>query len=91
MAGVAPVVPPAPAPSAPAPEPQVPGHPGLSAREAQIMTLLVEGLSSREVGQRLFLSPRTVEKHLERLRQRLSVPNKARLVAWALQNGFGKG
>ncbi|HWI51751.1 MAG TPA: tetratricopeptide repeat protein [Symbiobacteriaceae bacterium] len=70
----------------PAPE----GAEGLSAREVQIIHLLVQGLSSRELGERLFLSPRTVEKHLERLRQRLGVPNKARLIAWALQNGFGQ-
>lgn len=80
------------APEVVQPPPCLPIHEaveGLSAREVQIIQLLVEGLSSRELGERLFLSPRTVEKHLERLRQRLGVPNKARLVAWALQNGFG--
>jgi|GEM_PF-4439684 len=69
--------------------PPLEGTDELSAREVQILRLLVQGLTSREIGERVYLSPRTVEKHLERMRQRLNVPNKARLVAWALQQGYG--
>lgn len=88
---VTPIIPLAPAQERPLPDQPAPASTEeLSPREVQIIHLLVEGLSSRELGERLFLSPRTVEKHLERLRQRLGVPNKARLVAWALQNGFGR-
>lgn len=90
-ADMAPIFPKAQSEAAPAQDVPAPSaaH-GLSPREVQILQLLAQGLSSREIGERLFLSVRTVEKHLERLRQRLGIPNKARLVAWALQVGLAQ-
>jgi DNA-binding CsgD family transcriptional regulator len=40
---------------------------GVTSREVDVLALVIQGLSNREIAARLFLSPRTVEKHVERL------------------------
>jgi DNA-binding CsgD family transcriptional regulator len=40
---------------------------GVTEREAEVLGLAAQGLGNREIAERMFLSPRTVEKHLERL------------------------
>ena len=40
---------------------------GITDREADVLALLADGLTSREIGSRLFISARTVDKHVERL------------------------
>jgi DNA-binding CsgD family transcriptional regulator len=56
---------------------------GVTAREADVLRLVAEGLTNREIGERLFLSPRTVEKHVERLLAKTGVQNRSQLVAQA--------
>lgn len=45
----------------------------------QIAQLAVEGLTNREIGQRLYLSPRTVGSHLYRIFPKLSITSRAQL------------
>jgi DNA-binding CsgD family transcriptional regulator len=49
--------------------------------------LVADGLTNREIAERLFLSPRTVEKHVERLLAKTGVQNRSRLVARAARRG----
>ena len=51
----------------------------LSAQERQIARLAAQGLSNREIGARLFLSPRTVGSHLYRIFPKLGVSSRAQL------------
>ncbi|MEZ0115986.1 DNA-binding CsgD family transcriptional regulator/energy-coupling factor transporter ATP-binding protein EcfA2 [Catenulispora sp. EB89] len=51
----------------------------LSDREREIAALAAAGLRSREIAQRLFLSPRTVEAHLGRVYRRLGVSSRGEL------------
>jgi DNA-binding CsgD family transcriptional regulator len=53
----------------------------LSAQEMQIAQLAAEGLSNREIGQRLYLSPRTVGSHLYRIFPKLGLSSRAQLAA----------
>ena len=53
----------------------------LSAQELQIARLVAEGLSNREIGERLFLSPRTVGSHLYRIFPKLDITSRAQLAA----------
>jgi len=54
---------------------------GVTAREMDVLRLVAEGLTSREIGERLYLSPRTVEKHVERLLVKTGSGNRAALAA----------
>lgn len=53
----------------------------LSAQEAQIARLAAEGLSNREIGQRLYLSHRTVGSHLYRIFPKLNITSRAQLAS----------
>ena len=56
-------------------------HDALSAQELQIATLAAEGLSNREIGERLYLSPRTVSSHLYRVFPKLDITSRSQLAA----------
>lgn len=60
----------------------------LSARERQVLGLLALGYSSREIGLRLALSPRTVDEHRARLKDRLGLSHRPELVRFALRTGL---
>jgi DNA-binding CsgD family transcriptional regulator/tetratricopeptide (TPR) repeat protein len=60
----------------------------LTAQELQIAQLAAEGLSNREIGQRLFLSHRTISTHLYRVFPKLGITSRAELTA-ALTSGAG--
>jgi DNA-binding NarL/FixJ family response regulator len=53
----------------------------LSDREREVGALVVDGLTHKEIGARLYISPKTVEQHVARLRQKLAASNRATLVA----------
>ena len=54
---------------------------GITLREADVLVLLARGLSNREIAARLRLSPRTVEKHVERLMGKTGTTRRTQLVA----------
>ena len=56
---------------------------GVSTREMDVLLLLAEGLTNRQIAARLYLSPRTVEKHVERLLAKTDSPNRVALAARA--------
>lgn len=55
-------------------------------REREVLSLLVEGMTSSEIADKLFISPRTVDKHRTNLLKKLGQKNTAGLVRYALQN-----
>ncbi|WP_071515095.1 DNA-binding response regulator [Geitlerinema sp. PCC 9228] len=57
----------------------------LSDRERQVLALLVEGLSNPQIGDRLYLSPRTIEKYVSSLLRKTNTSKRAELVRFALQ------
>lgn len=58
----------------------------LTEREIEIIKLVVEGFSSSEIGEKLFISPRTVDTHRNNILQKLDLPNIAALVRFAMQH-----
>jgi DNA-binding NarL/FixJ family response regulator len=64
------------------------GGVALTDRETEVLRLVVEGLTARQIATRLVLSPRTVENHVQHLLRKLRLPNRAALVRWAIENGL---
>ena len=60
----------------------------LSAREQQVLQLLTHGLSNAEMGDQLYLSPRTVEKYVSSLLRKTDTSNRAQLVRFAIKHGL---
>jgi len=65
-----------------------PGQPALTKREREVLTLLAEGLSNKEVACRLDVGVRTVETHRERIMRKLGVHSVAGLTRFALAKGL---
>jgi len=53
----------------------------LSKRERSVGELLLDGLTHKEIGAKLYISPKTVEQHVARIRQKLPATNRAELIA----------
>jgi DNA-binding CsgD family transcriptional regulator len=70
------------------PEPGDPGLRELSTREREVLQLLAEGKSMKEVATVLDISPRTVEFHKYRIRELLGVRTDAELVQYAIKHGL---
>ena len=60
----------------------------LSARELEIADLVAQGLTNREIAQRLIISTRTVESHVDHIKAKLGFGRRARIVAWALDRAI---
>ncbi|MFI8849217.1 response regulator [Streptomyces sp. NPDC053499] len=58
---------------------------GLSDREREILTLIGEGLTNRQIGQRLFLAEKTVKNHISRLLAKLGVERRIQAAVIATQ------
>ncbi len=61
---------------------------GLTARQAEVLSLLAEGLSNVEIADRLFLSPRTVEHHVAAVISKLDVSTRDDAVEVAAEQGL---
>jgi DNA-binding NarL/FixJ family response regulator len=60
----------------------------LTSREREVLQLAAEGLSNQEIGERLFISPRTAESHRFNLMHKLSLKTQSELIRYALRRGL---
>ncbi|MGN6215430.1 MAG: response regulator transcription factor, partial [Solirubrobacterales bacterium] len=60
----------------------------LTSRETEVLTLVANGLSDREIAERLVLSPHTVHRHVANVRTKLGLPTRAAAVAAAAKRGL---
>lgn len=63
-------------------------HAELSERELEILVLICQGLSNQEIGDKLFISKRTVDKHRANILEKSESKNTAQLVVYAIKNRF---
>jgi DNA-binding NarL/FixJ family response regulator len=63
-------------------------HEALTDRERQILLLVVEGYSNKEIGDKLFLSPKTVDNHRSRLMAKLGRHDVVGLIKYAISHGL---
>jgi len=62
----------------------------LSQREQEVLALTAEGFSSREIGEKLFISPKTVDTYRSRIMSKLELNHRSELVRFALKVGLLK-
>jgi two-component system response regulator NreC len=62
----------------------------LSTREQEVLALTAEGYSSREIGKKLFISPKTVDTYRSRIMDKLGLNHRSELVRFALRVGLLK-
>jgi DNA-binding NarL/FixJ family response regulator len=59
----------------------------LSRREVEVLRLVAEGLTTREMADRLYISPKTADHHIQHIYTKLGVSNRAAATLWAFQQG----
>ena len=62
--------------------------PTLTTRETEVLRLVAKGLTAKQVAERLVLSHRTVENHVQNTLTKLHLHNRAQLVRYALEQGL---
>ena len=61
---------------------------GLSAREAEVLALITQGLSNQEIAQRTYLSINSVKTYIRTAYRKIDVTRRAQAVAWGMRHGF---
>jgi DNA-binding NarL/FixJ family response regulator len=57
----------------------------LSSREAEVARLVAEGLSNRQIAERLFISERTAENHVRHILTKLGFATRSQIAAWSVR------
>ena len=65
------------------------GEPGdsLSPREQEVLDLVSQGLTNKEVGEGLYISENTVKYHMKNILDKLHLQNRSQVIAWAARHG----
>lgn len=61
---------------------------GLTSREEEILTLIAQGYTNKEIGEQLILSHKTIDSHRTNLMKKINVHNVTGLVRYAIANGY---
>jgi DNA-binding NarL/FixJ family response regulator len=59
---------------------------GLSPREVDVLRLAARGLPTRDIAERLFISAKTADHHIQHIYNRVGVSTRAAAALWAMQN-----
>ena len=67
-----------------------PAELGLTHRELEVLRLLAEGRTNRQIGEELFITPKTASVHVSRILMKLGVANRAEAAAMAHRTGIAR-
>lgn len=68
-------------------KPRRAAHPGgLTAREVEVLRLAALGLITRQIAERLFIAPKTADRHIQNVYAKIGVSTRAAAALWAMQN-----
>jgi len=59
---------------------------GLSRREVEVLRLAARGLTTKEIGARLFISAKTADHHIQHIYSKIGVSTRAAATLWAIQH-----
>ncbi|MEJ3657065.1 response regulator transcription factor [Actinomycetes bacterium KLBMP 9759] len=65
-----------------------PAVPVLTDRETEVLRLVAKGMTAKQIGERLVVSHRTVESHVQNTLRKLQLHNRAQLVRYAIEKGL---
>jgi len=65
-----------------------PDAPRLTERETEVLRLVAKGMSYKQIAERLFLSHRTVQNHVQNTLRKLQLHNRVQLVRYAIEQGL---
>jgi DNA-binding NarL/FixJ family response regulator len=66
-------------------------EPGLTARETEVLKLVAKGYTYREIGDKLFISVKTVQNHVQNILTKLQLSKRYELMRYAIQRGLDRG
>ena len=72
------------------PSPPSGSHP-LSRREIEVAVLIAQGLTSKEVGRKLFIERGTVDTHVQHIYNKLQIDSRPQLAVWLMDHGLLPG
>jgi len=67
-----------------------PGEPGLTERENDVLKLVAKGYSYKEIGEKLFISTKTVQNHVQNILTKLQLKRRYELMRYAIQKGLDR-
>jgi predicted ATPase/DNA-binding CsgD family transcriptional regulator len=60
---------------------------GLSRREVEVLRLVADGLTTREIAERLFISAKTADRHIQNIYVKIAASSRAMATRWAIEHG----
>ena len=70
------------------PVPELPSPAGLTAREAEVISLLARGLQTKQIARRLEISPKTADSHIQHAYRKIGVSTRAAATLFAMEHGL---
>jgi DNA-binding NarL/FixJ family response regulator len=67
-----------------------PQEPELSARENEVLRLVAKGYTYREIGEKLFISTKTVQNHVQNILTKLQLRRRYELMRYAIRKGLDR-
>lgn len=66
------------------------GEPGLTPRETEVLTLVAKGYAYKEIAEKLFISVKTVQNHVQNILSKLHLSRRYELMRYAIRKGLDK-
>lgn len=60
----------------------------LTRREAEVLAMVAQGLTNKEIAKALFISPETVKEHVQRILKKIGVSDRTQAAVWAVRKGL---
>ncbi len=61
---------------------------GLTARQAEVLALIAQGLSNDEVAERAYITINSLKSHVRAIYRKIGAESRSQAVIWALEHGF---